>query len=160
MGPVHRQATHATEDGPNMDGTRFETLARSLAGKSSRRGFLGTVGCIAALVSGLAGVTPAGAACPPGQVLGARGRCLCRRTGRPAVGGVCGCAGEGEAVTSSYPACCPGLMVGTGGVCFDPADPDGHCVEEGGSCLGDNICCPHLECCTGFQPQCLPPGSC
>jgi hypothetical protein len=70
-----------------MDGSRFDDLARSLAGRKSRRGFLGG---LLALGAGLAGIAPAGAACPPGRV-SKQGQCVCKQTGRPPTNGACPC---------------------------------------------------------------------
>ena len=72
-----------------MDGSAFDRLARSLVTERSRRG---VVGGLLGLAAGLAGVGAAGAqTCPPGRVRRRGVGCVCRRTGRPPVGGTCPC---------------------------------------------------------------------
>jgi hypothetical protein len=73
-----------------MDTARFDDLTRTLADGLNRRRFLAGLGALAA---GLLGIeaTAAATTCPPGQVLAAGKRCLCKRTGRPPVHGACPC---------------------------------------------------------------------
>lgn len=74
-----------------MDGARFDSLTRTMAGGGSRRRFLSAVAC---LVGGAA-MTRAEAACPSGQYAGSGGRCLCKTSGRPPTAGGCPC-GAGQ----------------------------------------------------------------
>ena len=62
-----------------MDPSRFDDLARNLAGSRSRRGFIGG---LAGLAVGLVGLRAAEAACPPGAVAASGGRCICKASGR------------------------------------------------------------------------------
>jgi uncharacterized protein YndB with AHSA1/START domain len=72
-----------------MDGARFDRLTRALAviGPSRRRL---VAGALAAVGLG-GGMRTVEAACPPGQVSRRGVGCICRRTGRPPVNGVCPC---------------------------------------------------------------------
>jgi hypothetical protein len=133
-----------------MDGSRFDRLARSLAGTPSRRGVLaGLLG----LGAGLAVSGSAGATCPPGQVQGSRGRCLCKQTGRPPAGGVCPCpAGQCDFGAGCVPSQC----------CVDADCPATQACLPGGTCgcapdrvpLGNGACAYP---CTDFgdpSPEC------
>jgi hypothetical protein len=128
-----------------MDGTRFDALARSLAGGTSRRGLLGG---LAALAAGAAAAGPTAAACPPGQV-SKRGKCLCRLTGRPPANDVCPCpAGQ---VDTGDGLGCLGCRSVADCPLDDPCRPPeclaGTCatktVAEGqqGACDAGEVCC-------------------
>jgi hypothetical protein len=133
-----------------MDGSRFDTRARSLAGARSRRSFLGGV---LGLGAGLAKMSAAGAACPPGQV-SKRGRCLCKLTGRPPVGGACPCP-AGLTDTGDGLGC---LACRVDADCLPTGDPcqAAHCVAGacraapvpgGAACVGtDGVCCTGTCC--------------
>jgi Cys-rich repeat protein len=71
---------------------------------------------LAAVAAGLAGLVSAEAACPPSTVRGSGGRCLCRTTGRPPIGGTCtGCRSVAD---------CPGCVGG----CLPGLRGDGFCA--------------------------------
>jgi hypothetical protein len=127
--------------GTGMDGSRFDALARSLAGGASRRGF---VGRLLGLGAGLAGIRATAAACPPGRV-SSRGRCLCRRTGRPPTYGICPCP-QGQTDTGDGRGC---LACRADGDC----DVSDGCTDHGcvnGACAtttqANGTCCPAGRC--------------
>jgi hypothetical protein len=131
-----------------MDGSRFDSLARSLAGTGSRRGVLGG---LVALGAGLFGVrTTEAQACLPGRVSRPRFGCVCRLTGRPPVGGVCPCP-RGQTDTGDGRGClaCRTLSdCAPGDACtIVTCSPAGGCIQtpvgEGlpGACTGGEVCC-------------------
>jgi hypothetical protein len=117
------------------DGSRFDTLARSVAGATHRRGF---VGSLAALAAGLAGIGTAGAACPPEQVARRGFGCVCRATGRPPGPEGCPCGRTRETCTAGE-VCAPAEGGGIA-CCLPPGS-----VLEGGCNTFETIfrCCPH-----------------
>jgi hypothetical protein len=130
-----------------MDGSRFDSLARSLAGTSRR----GLIGGLATLAAGLAGVGLAEAqACPSGRVA-RRGQCVCEQTGRPPVGGVCPCPrrqvdrGDGQGCVPD----CAGPAEGT------PCAPGKVCLD--GGCVGNGACAVGIDC-GGANPPCADGG--
>jgi hypothetical protein len=134
----------------SLDGSRFDRLARSMASARSRRGLLGG---LLGLGAGLAGLASGGAACPPGQVLGAGRRCLCRLTGRPPAGGVCPCpAGQCDFGAGCAPSAC----------CADAdCPPTQSCLAEGiCGCAPNRVALSNGSCaypCLDFQspsPEC------
>jgi hypothetical protein len=140
-----------------LDGTRFDALARHLATGKSRRSF---VGGLLGLGAGLAGIASAGAACPPGQV-SSRGRCLCKATGRPPVGGACSCpAGRcGLGATCPVEGCaCPPEAAWE---CLHTIDGVGQracCADRCRNCVGFRgealaICCADEAACNA-DPRC------
>lgn len=111
-----------------MDGHRFDDLTRALVKRANRRGFLAGV---ASLFGGLAARADAAAACPAGQYSGSGGRCLCRSSGRPSVGGVCPC---------------PSGTTDCGGTCVDTS-------RDALNCGGCGQACPPRTC--QGPPSCL-----
>jgi hypothetical protein len=63
-----------------VDTARFDDHTRSLADGMNRRRFLAGLGALTVSLVG-AGTAAAGKTCPPGQVLAARKRCVCKLTG-------------------------------------------------------------------------------
>ena len=160
-----------------MDGTRFDEMARRLAVRGSRRGFLSGG---AALVAGLIGATSAAAACPPGQIQRRGLGCVCRSSGRPPEDEVCPCRSGQErcgdvcvSPRSAYrndPANCGGcgvvcpngicgngacLECATAGDCASPADPCQVAACLGGTCANSPVACVTGEVCVaGGCQQC------
>jgi hypothetical protein len=125
-----------------MDGSRFDTIARSWAGAVNRRGF---VAGLAALAAAALGLRPVVAACPAGQVQGAGGRCLCRTTGRPPVSSPV-CAAGKEACRGCCVAACTGGKVRDAATCTCacPACAPGQALNEATCacrCLAPTACC-------------------
>lgn len=94
-----------------MDGSRFDTLSRSLARDVSRRRILmNLAGFITGAILG-GRLQRIEAACPAGQYQGSGNRCLCKATGRPPGPNGCPCgAGQstcGDACLTAG-ACCIG----------------------------------------------------
>src|SRR4051812_20771900 len=105
-----------------MDGSRFDLLARAVAGGRTRRGFLGG---LAALAAGAVGMRGSAAACPAGQYAGSGGRCLCKTTGRAPLGSVCPC-GAGQ--------------TNCNGACKDLSNDPANCGACGVPCVpGPNV---------------------
>jgi hypothetical protein len=143
-----------------MDGSLFDRIARSLATERSRRGVLGG---LLGLGAGLVGVRATDAACPPGQVSRPRVGCVCRRTGRPPVGGVCPCP-RGQTDTGDGQGClecrgddeCGDACAGAGpcvqGACTSvPTLPEGASCTDGrvcldGACRGNGTCTTSSTC--------------
>jgi hypothetical protein len=108
-----------------MDAHRFDAVTRALAGGTSRRGLLkGVAAALTAAALGRAATGDVGAACPPGAI-SSRGRCICKRTGRPPVNGVCPCP-SGQIV------CRDGIGCRQGNCCADADCPAGQiCADNG-----------------------------
>jgi hypothetical protein len=105
-----------------MDGSRFDRLARFLAGGASRRGVLGG---LLGLGAGLVGIRPTGAqTCLPGRIYRRGVGCICKLTGRPPAGGTCPCP-RGQIDTGDGQGClacrgdadCPSPQVCLAGAC-------------------------------------------
>jgi len=132
---------------PEMDGRRFDRVARAFAELRSRRGVFGGMAGLAAGFS----VDGALAACPPGRVARPRLGCVCRRTGRPPVGGICPCP-RSQTDTGDGQGCLE---------CRAPEDCDG------GVCC-DNVCrqcctsddCEGLLCCSNGCRECCTAEDC
>jgi hypothetical protein len=99
-----------------MDGSRFDALARTLAGRRTRRGLLAGLGGI---LVGAAGAQRADAACPDGQVSRRGLGCVCRATGRPPVGGDCPCPARQKRCAAGE-ACIPAELDCTPIACDGP----------------------------------------
>jgi hypothetical protein len=142
-----------------MDGSRFDTIARSLAGGTSRRSLLAGLAAIAAGLSGTAA-----AACPPGRV-DRRGTCVCKATGRPPVNGVCPCP-KGQTDTGDGQGCLQCRSVSEcpvdpcrptecqAGACVGTRTPDG----QQGNCPAGDVCCGGACTFIGSDTNCLACG--
>jgi hypothetical protein len=133
-----------------MEGTRFDELARSVAGISRRR-LLGRVaGAAAAGMLAQIGLPgSAGATCPNGSPpCGAD--CCDAQTNEVCQNGRC-CGGE-VAICNGPGQCCHGL------VCFEGRCQV--CAPGGAACVFDAQCCPEHVCVnpTGVGGACCPSG--
>lgn len=124
-----------------MDGSRFDQLARAMAGRRTRRGFLGG---LAALAAGAAGLRATEAKCPPGAVAASGGRCICKATGREPGPTGCPCP-TGQ--TS-----CDG-----GATCKDLNSDLANCGTCGNACAAGQVCLAGVCRCT---PGTCPNGCC
>src|SRR5687768_15899003 len=90
---IHRIVEYWPTPGEPMDGKQFDNLTRRLAGSADRRSIAKVAaGAAIAMLTTRASPHSATAACPPDQVAGARGRCLCKTSGRPPGRDGCPCA--------------------------------------------------------------------
>jgi hypothetical protein len=176
LDPTTNDRSRAAEGQFGMDGSRFDHLARSLAGTSRR----GLIGGLLGIGAGLAGFGAAEAqSCPPGQVA-RRGQCVCRTTGRPPVGGACPgfcgpalnyCAPDGDehiGVCGRGPDCicsqtsaglvCHHLDCAVCASCTSDADcaatgrPNAICIASDDCCLGGSSCLTPCERACNFSP--------
>lgn len=158
-----------------MDGSRFDDLARSIAGagggRTSRRGLLGG---LAGLAAGVLGIGRAGAiTCPSGQYANAAGVCVCKTTGRqpdatgcPCAAGQTKCNGVCVSLSNDAANCgacgvsCPPPAAGTctgqgicrSGSCYYPPLPAGTvCRQAAGQCDTAAVC-------DGVSQTCPPNG--
>jgi hypothetical protein len=140
-----------------VDKSRFDTLARTLAGGASRRGVLaGLFG----LGAGLVGLRATEAACPPGQISRPRVSCVCRLTGRPPVGRVCPCP-RGQTDTGDGQGClacradedCPPtgdselIAICAASACATCVPVTPAFSSFIGQCAADAECCAGASCC-------------
>jgi hypothetical protein len=122
-----------------VEGSRFDDIARSLAGglaskreRTSRRGVLASLLGVCAGFVGLH--TTAAVTCPPGQVYRQRIGCVCLTTGRAPAGGVCPCP-RGQVDTGDGQGC---LECRSAAECPAFDDP---CLEA--TCDPANGCLPN-----------------
>ena len=141
-----------------MDAHRFDDVTRTFAGGASRRGLLkGIAAAFAAAALGRAAIDNAAAACPPGSV-SSRGRCLCKRTGRPPVNGVCPCP-------SGQITCPDGIGCREGNCCADADCPaDQACFDNGCAPISPELGedCATATCRAGLlcvEDRCVCPGT-
>lgn len=141
-----------------MDGSRFDQLARTMAGRRTRRGFLGG---LAGLAAGLVAIRDGDAACPPGAVAASGGRCLCKATGRAPINGSCGagpgqtlcngvavdfssdvnnCGSCGNVCPAATPGTCQGAPLCRAGICQPTLAAVGTPCNDGTVCTANDVC--------------------
>lgn len=119
-----------------MDGSRFDNITKSLAqGTTRRRVLKGLAGAVAGALVG-SHLTETDAACPPGSVTAAGGRCICKNTGRAPVDGSCTSGGGGGSGGGGTTCSAGQTLCGT--ACVDASSDLNNCGACGRICSVTN----------------------